>query len=83
MYHMLVHTVELSYGSVTSPCIQLLCENNTASIQPLSVHQQSGEHMAFLTLLCSLSLYHISFSLSLSVSYSIPIHLQQEMLCEH
>ena len=64
-HHMLVPQLSSLTTQITSPCIQPPCVNNTASIQSLSAHQQSGEHTAFSAVLCSL--VHISFSVSLSL----------------
>lgn len=77
-YHMLVHIVQLSRGFIPSQCVQALCENNTTSIEALSEHQQSGEHMVFPTVdaLC-----YRSYFTHISVSSSGPILSEQERFC--
>lgn len=60
VHHMLLRTVGLSHSLLTSLCIQLLHENNTTSIQSLSGHHQSGEHMALQCRVLSRSCFPLS-----------------------
>lgn len=64
VHHMLLRTVGLSHSLLTSLCIQLLHENNTTSIQSLSGHHQSGEHMALQCRVLSRSCFPLSIFFS-------------------